>query len=249
MSNFKKKINIIESATPPTNRNDWWYNTNDNNLYRYTTGWEAINKNEDGEEQQPLIINLADLAYDYVMWLEDEYNHEGPKESFVVINSYMEENYPTLSKFWGHAQKTWASQVPTEPIYLLVNKTIIDSALNYTDFTGNFSSDFTVSDSLWEDSAIPTQCIELTLTASGEVINDDPNIPIALKYKGDIYTEEEGNTHILIGAGCADLWLDGADLNGGRWYNAVAPYYFSSEEQTDWKKEYGHKSIDIEIVK
>lgn len=38
MSNFKRKVNIVESTTPPTNQYDWWYDLNSKELKRNTNG-------------------------------------------------------------------------------------------------------------------------------------------------------------------------------------------------------------------
>lgn len=35
---FKNKVNIIESKFPPTNKNDWWFDLNENILKRYFAG-------------------------------------------------------------------------------------------------------------------------------------------------------------------------------------------------------------------
>ena len=44
-----KKVNIVESNTPPTNKHDWWYDLNYNALKRYYGGsWILVNSSESG---------------------------------------------------------------------------------------------------------------------------------------------------------------------------------------------------------
>lgn len=46
MSDFKRKIEIVESTTPPPNKYNWWFDPNTDELKRYKNGnWELYNYN------------------------------------------------------------------------------------------------------------------------------------------------------------------------------------------------------------
>lgn len=55
---FKNKVNIVESKTPPTNKNDWWYDLNTQTLKRYTGGaWNAIIAGSSDIPEEPIVIS------------------------------------------------------------------------------------------------------------------------------------------------------------------------------------------------
>lgn len=63
MSNFKRKVNIVESTTPPTNMYDWWYDTNNDVLKRPSGGgYEIIGESSSntGGEDEPLASSLIE---------------------------------------------------------------------------------------------------------------------------------------------------------------------------------------------
>lgn len=258
MSSFQRKINVIESPTPPSNRYDWWYDTNRGMLKRPVNGgYENIITPENGSSdpdtgsETAVIINLRTLAEEYTSWLSCAFAREYLEDQFKLDNPFMKETWPTLFKFWDHARRTWGASSPTEPLYVLISTDILSGALNYTDFSGMPIADFTVHEELW-DNKLPTQLIKMTLMPGESNVTSDPTSTFELLYCGDIFLDNPGENKILsIGAGCFTMWPDGStfeQIDADTWDNGIPPECDADSFNEYWKEDVYHKSIDLNLT-
>lgn len=253
MSSYKRKINVIESSTPPSNKYDWWYDINRKLLKRPVNGGYENIITPENESEPAVIINLQTLAKEYTSWLSSAFARDYLEDQFKLDNPFMKTTWPTLFKFWDHARRTWGASSPTEPLYVLVSTDILSNALNYTDFSGMSIADFAVHEELW-NSGVPTQLIKMTLMPGEENITDDPTSTYELLYCGDIFIDDIGENKILsIGAGCFSSWPNGGNgvfeqISADTWVNEIPPQSDVNSFNEHWKEEYYHKSIDLNLT-
>ena len=59
---FKKQIDIVESNSKPDNKHDWWFDTKNNKLKRYSNGvWKTISSGSSEEEDVPEVPEEEEL--------------------------------------------------------------------------------------------------------------------------------------------------------------------------------------------
>lgn len=158
---FKKQINIVESNSKPNNKHDWWFDTKNNKLKRYSNGvWKTISSGaseEGGKEEEPefpeetevikmppanevWILNDSDGWGSMDMeWIEDKFRYFGDSDLHVVDVEYDPEYY-TEKDVWGDEEEGEYDEWPYELVKIIFNEDLPES-LVFHDMEGLHSQD------------------------------------------------------------------------------------------------------------
>lgn len=107
------KINIVESKTPPINKNDWWYDLNDGVLKRFSGGKYNSVVGEGGNTPEDSWIPVPDL---YANISSDELLvfHEDGEDTTPDISLYSEDGHEVKSTEYDYERGAWVIKLSTD---------------------------------------------------------------------------------------------------------------------------------------